>query len=462
MVDVRSDKKEVKTERRAHPRLELHCEAVVPGLKGIQTLTDISLGGCFIEANIPGKLKLGQIITFKTKLPTERNQLEVKAKIVSQRKRGIGCQFISLQDDARDAICTCFELFKDTLPAGEQEPQWENECLEAGPEKPPAEPNIEIKSTPLSEISDTSQIKSTKSHSQHTIRLKVGIGLAVVLLSGYFIAKSIFFTSPKPEPVSDRRYAVVATPQSQTIKIQAKSAEPVDENEAQNVKTSPIEEENIHSQNVRLTEEPNEPKPGEEPIKIVETPQAFKEETSAISLKRSPDLESTDTYNQAPLNLEPETTGNTQIKKLYSIEIGPIFRKNELREATSILQNNGLDPDKIIEMGTVKVIRLFEGSYSRDLAKERLKEIHKVAESAFILPENGKFSIYVATYHDRDKAIQKSKQLEINNIKVTAVPNDIKMKGTKLIVKQVEQQNISAVEDQISTLGLPVKIINSE
>jgi regulatory protein YycI of two-component signal transduction system YycFG len=67
----------------------------------------------------------------------------------------------------------------------------------------------------------------------------------------------------------------------------------------------------------------------------------------------------------------------------------------------------------------------------------------------------------VATYHNRDKAIQKSKQLAKNNIKVTAVPTDIKMKGTKLVVKQIEQQNISAVQDQMSKLGLPVKILKS-
>jgi len=104
MVDVRSEKKEVNVERRAHSRLELHCDTTVPGLKGIQTLTDISIGGCFIEAEIPGKVKIGQVITVNAKLPTEKNRITVKAKIVSQRERGIGCQFISLQDDAKDAI----------------------------------------------------------------------------------------------------------------------------------------------------------------------------------------------------------------------------------------------------------------------------------------------------------------------------------------------------------------------
>jgi hypothetical protein len=118
MVDVRSEKREVRVERRQHPRLELHCDATVLGLEGIQSITDISLGGIFIEAKIPEKEKIGQIITVNTNLPTEKNTIKFKAKIVTQSDRGIGCQFISLQDDERDAICLCFEMYKDTLPAG--------------------------------------------------------------------------------------------------------------------------------------------------------------------------------------------------------------------------------------------------------------------------------------------------------------------------------------------------------
>lgn len=62
MVDCRSENKAVKVERRKHPRLELHCDATVLGLKGTQTITDISLGGIFVEANIPEKLKIGQTV----------------------------------------------------------------------------------------------------------------------------------------------------------------------------------------------------------------------------------------------------------------------------------------------------------------------------------------------------------------------------------------------------------------
>ena len=52
MVDVRSENKDIKNEKRNDPRLEFHCDARVFGIDGIQTITDISLGGIFLETNI--------------------------------------------------------------------------------------------------------------------------------------------------------------------------------------------------------------------------------------------------------------------------------------------------------------------------------------------------------------------------------------------------------------------------
>lgn len=118
MVDLRSEKKKVKKENRKDPRLELHCNASVLGIDGIQKITDISLGGIFIEMIVSNRIKLGQIITLNVKLPTEKNTLKFKAKVVCKTNRGIGCQFVYLDDQKKEAICLCFEMFRDTLPAG--------------------------------------------------------------------------------------------------------------------------------------------------------------------------------------------------------------------------------------------------------------------------------------------------------------------------------------------------------
>ena len=118
MVDLRSKKKEVENDKRKDPRLEFHCEVKVLGIDRTQKITDLSLGGIFIETNRAAEIRKGQIITVGTKLPTDKNVLKFKAKVIYQVNRGIGCEFIELKDREKQAICLCFEMFKDTLPAG--------------------------------------------------------------------------------------------------------------------------------------------------------------------------------------------------------------------------------------------------------------------------------------------------------------------------------------------------------
>lgn len=117
MADLRSEKKSVKQERREDPRLEFHCSAMVLGLEGIKTITDISLGGIFIEVGGLDKIEIGQTVVINVKLPTEPKTMRLNAKVVNKNQRGIGCKFISLEESQKDAICLCFEYFKDTLPA---------------------------------------------------------------------------------------------------------------------------------------------------------------------------------------------------------------------------------------------------------------------------------------------------------------------------------------------------------
>ena len=49
MADIRSEMKKVEFDRRKDPRIEFHCNAMVLGIDGVLTITDISLDGVFIE-----------------------------------------------------------------------------------------------------------------------------------------------------------------------------------------------------------------------------------------------------------------------------------------------------------------------------------------------------------------------------------------------------------------------------
>lgn len=117
MVDIRSDKHAIDVERRQDPRLEFHCDAAVPDLCGIQTITDISLGGLFLETSNLDTIDVGRVATINTRLHSDTTIFRLKAEVLRQTNRGIGCRFVELNDRRKDAIRTCFERFKDTLPA---------------------------------------------------------------------------------------------------------------------------------------------------------------------------------------------------------------------------------------------------------------------------------------------------------------------------------------------------------
>ena len=116
MVDINHRHPDDGSERRAYPRLVFHCSATIRGINQVVKITDISLGGFFFELATNKKLKLGTLVDVSMRLPTEESTLRFKAKLISQGKRGIGCKYVSLMPETREAIRNCFETFKDTLP----------------------------------------------------------------------------------------------------------------------------------------------------------------------------------------------------------------------------------------------------------------------------------------------------------------------------------------------------------
>lgn len=113
-----SQTKDVGKERRKGPRIDFHCPLLIQGVPGEYTITDISLEGAFIESDTPSQSRFTakQVLSLLIRLPTEENPTEVKALIANVRDRGVGCRFIGLTKDARDAIHRCFNVAKHSIP----------------------------------------------------------------------------------------------------------------------------------------------------------------------------------------------------------------------------------------------------------------------------------------------------------------------------------------------------------
>ena len=162
------------------------------------------------------------------------------------------------------------------------------------------------------------------------------------------------------------------------------------------------------------------------------------------------------------LDTDIEKTDTEMVAKTHSVEIGPINKASQLKQATQILVTNGFEYNQISGTGSVKAIRLLEGLYTRSTVKERFKSVQKVVGTAFIVKEKDKRAIYVATYYDPSRAEQKIKQLAQKNIHVTAVDAELKTEGPILIIQNCTQPNVDIITDKMSEIGLSVQLSKSE
>lgn len=117
-LDCRTKTGVVRQEKRKDPRVEFHCLVIIEGFHGEKRITDISLGGVFVECE-PELIRgfhVGQELRLFIKLPAEDDFIKVHAQIVNVTERGIGCKFMELGRKCEDAIQQTFNLAKHTLP----------------------------------------------------------------------------------------------------------------------------------------------------------------------------------------------------------------------------------------------------------------------------------------------------------------------------------------------------------
>jgi hypothetical protein len=115
-IDFRREVLEVSKDRRQHPRIEFHCLVRIEGVKSIKRVTNISMGGLFVECKYPSAFKEGQTVHMTIKLPSEDEHIKAKAEVANVRDTGIGLKFVDLTQENQEIIRFYFDAFKETIP----------------------------------------------------------------------------------------------------------------------------------------------------------------------------------------------------------------------------------------------------------------------------------------------------------------------------------------------------------
>ncbi len=300
---------------------------------------------------------------------------------------------------------------------------------------------------------DPLQAAKTKLFGLRRPSLQTAAGLAIILLVGLLLISPLLRipSSSKTEKVARR--TIVAPQKMHTYKDQAR----LDENRKKGEAVLTKDDQSLQDQNRQPVAEQSEAPDKPQPVQM-----AVKSNINLDKVSSTITTEANAEGSSASIDSNTSTTLPEVVVKTHSIEIGPIIRASQLRQAVQLMQTNGLEYQKTAGVGVVKAIRLLEGLYSRTEVKKRLKDIQKVVASPFVLREKGGMAIYVATYYDRAKAEQKIKQLAQKNIQVTAVDTELKKKGSLLSIHNCTQSQIDMIINQMSEIGLSVAVAKSK
>lgn len=123
MMDIDSGNQQRRVERRTSPRVgvEIWIEETVDQGLYFHRVTNLSLGGFFVEKKLP--FPIGQKIALRLELPDSGQELSLTGKIINNYQdpydnlKGAGIKFLELDDQVRASIAAYLKRVVDSRPA---------------------------------------------------------------------------------------------------------------------------------------------------------------------------------------------------------------------------------------------------------------------------------------------------------------------------------------------------------
>lgn len=143
---------------------------------------------------------------------------------------------------------------------------------------------------------------------------------------------------------------------------------------------------------------------------------------------------------------------------VHRVLVGPFISQRELERATSLLRERGFQPEQQPGSGTVDMIRLLEGIYPLEQARQRLEELRKEFTSAFLLPDGDRWALYIGSFSDRERARRQQRDLAERQIQVVQVDSQLTMEGPVLVVVRSGLQAAEEVAAEVNASGLRARI----
>ncbi|WP_029909751.1 hypothetical protein [Pelobacter seleniigenes] len=143
----------------------------------------------------------------------------------------------------------------------------------------------------------------------------------------------------------------------------------------------------------------------------------------------------------------------------YAIEAGPFITDSVLAKGQETFNAHAITFHARPGDGPVAMVRLLEGIYPEGKARQRLAEIKRQVDSAFVLPQQGHLAVYVGSFFNRERAHALQDHLTKAGIAVKWVDTELVMHGTILRADGLNEATAQLLRDQFRTDHIHAQII---
>lgn len=103
-------------DKRRSARIGFHLSIQIKGRQGSYKSRNFSLGGLFVETEVPPQFKAGEQLELTITIPNQDDPIQVKGWVIHVTRKGIGVEFLDLPPQDTMALEWCFHVFEGTIP----------------------------------------------------------------------------------------------------------------------------------------------------------------------------------------------------------------------------------------------------------------------------------------------------------------------------------------------------------
>ena len=102
----------------------------------------------------------------------------------------------------------------------------------------------------------------------------------------------------------------------------------------------------------------------------------------------------------------------------FALTAGSYLYRSELNRAIGQIEKMGYKVTSSQRLESHEMTRLLVGLFAKPLAVQRLAEVKKLSDGAFLVAEEGKYAVYAGSYIDLDQARRSADLLYLKGVKV--------------------------------------------